>query len=622
MKNLVFILLISFYVFNSYGQGKDSIDSAVVELKRAEYNISSLTKTTLLYKYRVKILRAQGERFGNIEIPFGNHTRLKDFKGNLFDSNGKVIRKILKSELFTVSDFDDYSLYSDSKVKRANIRYFNYPYFVEYEYELEYNYFLGCYWTLLDDYGIASKSVQLVIKSPKDLEIGFRTNKFCGTHDRFIQGNTKVNSWSCQNVNSIPREDFSEGIIDLFPSIVISPKQFCYEGYCGTNDTWENYGKWVWNLLDNRNILPVETILKVHQLTDPVNDTIAKIKSIYRYFQSNTRYVSIQKGIGGFQAVSASTVDKCKYGDCKALSNYLKSLLSVIGVDAIYTEIGNGKDRRIKWSDFPSVYQTNHVILAIPLHGDTIWLECTNNHIPFGYIGSSNCNRKAVCINQTGGKIVNTPDFGSTENYQTTKAIILLDKNGNMRCNATYKESGILMDDLILLKNSDRKNQQKVLIDRYPSVNLEIEDFKISETNDVFPKMLLDIQMNERSFMSRTDRFYTFKPNYLNIFCNAQKFNEKRFNDIWLENSYTMSDTIRFILPINFKPEYIPKGEVIETIFGKYQVEYHSAKNELVYIRNFMFFNGTYSKDKNAELIDFLNNLQIADIQKVIFKEE
>ncbi len=191
-----------------------------------------------------------------------------------------------------------------------------------------------------------------------------------------------------------------------------------------------------------------------------------------------------------------------------------------------------------------------------------------------------------------------------------------------MRCNATYRKSGVLMDELILLKNSDRKNQEKVLIDRFPSVNLEIEDFKISETNDVFPKMILDIQMNERSFISRTERFYTFRPNYLNIFSNSLKFNEKRINDIWSENSYTMSDTIRFILPVNFKPEYLPKDEIIETIFGKYQVEYHFAKSELVYIRNFMFFNGTYSKDKNTELIEFLNNLQIADIQKVIFKEE
>ncbi len=207
MKDLVFILFISFHVFNSYGQDKDSIDSAIVEFKRAEYNISSLTKTTLIYKYRVKILKAQGEKFGNIEIPIGNNIQFRNFKGNLFDSNGKRIRKILQSELFTVSDFDEYSLYSDSKAKRAIIRYFNYPYFVEYEYELEYNYFLGCYWTLLDDYGIASKSVQLVIKSPKDLEIGFRTNKFCGVHDTLTQGNTKVNSWNCQNVNSIPKRN-------------------------------------------------------------------------------------------------------------------------------------------------------------------------------------------------------------------------------------------------------------------------------------------------------------------------------------------------------------------------------------------------------------------------------
>lgn len=621
MKYFISFLIILFVFLNSFGQFTDSGKNAIVELKKAEYNIVSLDKTLLSYKYQVKILNNKGEKYGNIEIPFDNNSHLVNFKGYLFDANGEKIRNISKADLYTVSNFSNYSLYSDDKSKTYSIHYFAYPYIVEYEYEIEFKGFLGCYWTLLEDYDIPSKCVELIIKSPKEIDFSFKTNKFYGTHDTITQGNIKTNTWRAANINSIPKEEFTPGFTDLIPSILISPKQFRYEGYYGMNDSWENYGKWVWNLLENRNTLAIETILKIHELTDSITDTIAKIKCIYKYFQANTRYISIQKGIGGFQPISAAIVDQCKYGDCKALSNYLKSLLSIIGVNAIYTEIGNGRDKRIKWDDLPSVYQTNHVILSIPFHNDTIWLECTNSNVPFGYIGSGNSNRQALYITESGGKIVNTLRYGLEDNYRVTNATVLLNKDGSMQCNAEYKTSGVLMDELINLEGFDRKGQEKLIFEQYPSVNLEIEDFSINETKDIFPKMTFNIKMTEFGFLSKTSGFYSFKPGYLNKINNSLKPNERRENYIFFQNSYMYTDTIKFILPKSFGPEYLPENKTFESVFGKYHTEYFLSKNEFLYIRTFIMHEGLFTSDKYRELNDFLNKAQTADNQNVIFKE-
>jgi len=88
-------------------------------------------------------------------------------------------------------------------------------------------------------------------------------------------------------------------------------------------------------------LLPA-TIEKVHTLVKGISDEREKIKLIYKYLQSKTRYVSIQLGIGGWQPIEASVVDQVGYGDCKALSNYAISLLKEAGIKAYFALVNSG----------------------------------------------------------------------------------------------------------------------------------------------------------------------------------------------------------------------------------------------------------------------------------------
>ena len=82
-------------------------------------------------------------------------------------------------------------------------------------------------------------------------------------------------------------------------------------------NSWKNYGIWKNQLLDRRDNLPVETINTIKQLTNGLSTKKEKVKKVYEFVQSKTRYVSVQLGIGGWQPFTAEIVDKYGYGDCK-----------------------------------------------------------------------------------------------------------------------------------------------------------------------------------------------------------------------------------------------------------------------------------------------------------------
>src|SRR5690606_4540730 len=105
-------------------------------------------------------------------------------------------------------------------------------------------------------------------------------------------------------------------------------------------------------------------------------------------------------------------VEKTGYGDCKALSNYMVALLGSVGIKGYYSLIMAGENFTPLQTDFPSS-QFNHVVVAVPNGSDTLWLECTSQTQPFGYLGSFTDDRYALMILDDGATLVKTGSYGS-----------------------------------------------------------------------------------------------------------------------------------------------------------------------------------------------------------------
>ena len=99
-------------------------------------------------------------------------------------------------------------------------------------------------------------------------------------------------------------------------------------------------------------------------------------------------------------------------------------MLKEIAIPSTYTVISTTNERL--WPDFSSANQMNHVILQVPLPKDTLWLECTDPSLPFGYIHHGIAGHAALLIAPAGGSIHRLPTYPDSLNTQHIIATITL----------------------------------------------------------------------------------------------------------------------------------------------------------------------------------------------------
>ena len=201
------------------------------------------------------------------------------------------------------------------------------------------------------------------------------------------------------------------------------------------------------DLYRGRDQLPEEAKRKVHELINGVTDDRQKIGILYSFLQQDTHYVGIELGIGGWQPFDAADVYHKKYGDCKALSNYMVALLKEAGIRACNVLIRAGFAAPAMDTGFVCG-QFNHAIVIAFAGKDSIWLECTNPDLAPGYLSSFTDDRDALLLDDDGGHIVHTPVYGAKENRLIRVLQGNIDSGGNLQAGLRIIYSGLEQDAL------------------------------------------------------------------------------------------------------------------------------------------------------------------------------
>ena len=572
--------------------------NAVIRNDKTEVTVNSIDQLTIKHKRVVTVLNKLGNNVVSASQNYNNDSKVSSISAVIYDARGEKIKKYSKSKFLDISAVDGGTLYSDSRVLYLDHTPTSYPYTVvfESEYKTSSTGFISGWFPVEGYFVSVEKSSYKLINNT---EIVFRKKE--SNFKEFNIENTSTDlelNYALTNQKAKKYERATISYLDFLPRLQVALNNFTLKGIRGSASSWEVFGKWMNDyLLQGRGELNEATKSKIKGLVKGIEDPIEKAKIVYKYMQNKTRYISVQVGIGGWEPINANTVDEVGYGDCKGLTNYTKALMDVVGVESYYTVVYADNKRNID-KDFTSI-QGNHVILNIPNKGKDIWLECTSQIKPFGFLGDFTDNRDVLVVTPKGGIIKRTTKYVNDANLQEITGEVQLKSNGDVDAVIKRKSLGIQYDDRFFIESKNKEDLERYYKSSVWDYNNNLEVLDVALKNDKDSVVFRErVKVSINNYATVSDQNYLFRLNVFNKISGVPKRYRKRLMPLKIDRGFTDVDKIKIKLPKGYKLETIPRELSIDNKFGTYELRTEKIDEQtLMFHRKYALKDGVYPKE-------------------------
>lgn len=598
---------------------------AVIRLDETNFQVKSPGLGTLKRHLVVTVLDAEGAEHAQLVFAYTKLNKLIDLEGVLYDALGEKVRKLKKDNIGDYGGVQAMNLFDDVRFKVAEFNYANFPFTVEFTYELQDKQLTSYqrWFPHSSPSEVSIESSKLTIEIPENLApLRYKeVNGIAPVQNSKTEKGNLVYTWSVKNLAAHEVEDFMPKWLKRGPGVMAAPSIFEMDGYKGDFSTWQKVGEFDNILGQGRDVLDAQAIEDIKAFTKNETTTLGKVQKVYEYLQQKTRYISIQLGIGGLQPFPAQYVAEKGYGDCKALSNYTKALLKALDINSYYTSIQAGDGEPDILTDFPA-QQFNHVILCVPIKQDTVWLECTSQTNAFGYMSAFTSNRHALLATPQGGVLVKTPALTSKDNLIKRNITMTISATGETLAKFDIDFKGIFHDDyegLMLTGNTDE--QIEYLHKSLHLANASFKHIAWKQDKARVPSLKLNCEVNLKKTASLSGSRLFITPNiFFSEDYQPSNPNEERKHPIEIVNTYSYQDEFTIQLPSYQTVEALPPNVNITSKFGVFKTEYRLQEGKLIVTRYFERKNGLFQASEYNEMLEFYKKIAKADRAQMVLK--
>jgi Flp pilus assembly protein TadD/transglutaminase-like putative cysteine protease len=354
-----------------------------------------------------------------------------------------------------------------------------------------------------------------------------------------------------------------------------------------TFTSWAQVAAWYANLEKGRTDPTPEIRTKTQELIQGHSTELEKIAALYDYVSKNIRYVSLSFGLGRYQPHSAADVFKNQYGDCKDKHTLLAAMLQSAGIpsDAVLIPFARKIDTNV-----PSPSQFDHLITAVPIGEELIWMDSTAEVAPFRLLSPPLRNKSALLVEPDGaGRLVLTPmdpPFLSTQHVEIEAHVNDL---GRLTATLRYFLRG---DNEYALRVAFRRTpetQWKELgqtIAALDGIKGEITNVKPSDPSDTEKPFELDLDFAQANYLDWSSKKSKVGVPLLAI--GLPDANEDATDPIHLGSPLDVTMDLKMTLPANFSAR-APVAVSVERDYAEFKSTYHFENHVLTAQRTLNF---------------------------------
>ncbi|GLR17661.1 DUF3857 domain-containing protein [Portibacter lacus] len=598
-------------VSNTYENAND-----VVLEEKIEYAVLSKKKAIKTTYKKILILSEDSDDTG-YAVGFNDLIKVKNLNVSIFDADGKRLEKYKKKDFHDLPTPSN-ELYSDSRSLSLSFEKFNPPYIIEIESEVEYDGMQVYDHYYPNQYNQAVVKSSYIISYPSDLKIRYRGyNGMMDPKEKTLD-NKKALVWEVENLPALKYEPLGPSGYRVFPLVKIYPTQFYFDGYEGSQETWETYNDFYYQLNVDRDQLSPEMAAKVKQLTEDKDDEFSKIDALYTYLKENMRYISVQLGIGGWQTFDAAYVEHNKFGDCKALSNFMGAMLSEIGVENNKVIIKRGEEVYNPLSEeFVDAGLFNHAILYVP--SQDMFVECTSNNYPLGYLGNDNANKKVMISTASGPIFKHTPKMGKDENTKHISTSIELLESGGAHIKSVSTYEGYRHDYYrTVLPMMTQEEKEKSFQRSYPVGIQKLFSYE-DDIIDGEPKLQTKYELEVSQYGSRAGKRLFIPLDGVNSELSVPSSVEERKLNFYSIVEETVEHEITIIIPDDYEIEALPNENFDEdTVYGSFRLSISKEDDAIKVYKKWVSKIFEFPPEKYNEYREKMKTFSSLDNSKIV----
>ncbi|MBW7674002.1 DUF3857 domain-containing protein [Chryseobacterium chendengshani] len=596
--------------------------SAVIRNENTVVEINKIDEIVYRNLSAVTILNKDAISYSIPKIYYEKGDVISNVKVTVYDEKGGKLKSYSKSDFSDMAANSQGTFYSDNRVMVLSYTPTSFPYTVEFSYDQkDQNTVFIPDFTPFYSHNISLEKSSFKILNKSGINLRTKTYdspfKYAAVD---VQDNGNEKLYTYQNVAAIDEAELVPNPQKILPKVSFSLDQFSLVGKKGNITSWKDFGLWYYNNLLTPVSVSTPQIKSEIAALNLSGSTEEKVKKIFQYMQSKTRYIFVALGIGGWQPMMPDEVQKKGYGDCKGLTIYMKTLLDEAGIPSYYAII-NANSSPVSFDvEFPKM-GGNHAILVIPTDKGNIWLENTSQDIAFNHMSYNTTDRNVLAVKSTGIDIMETPSYTSQQSKEKQILNIQINPDKTISGKGKFSYTGNQYDFNLSYISLSQKDKNEAMKSKFSSLNFENVEMNNFVNNKDLASIDFDLNFKASNYSKMMGDSFIFRavPIYSTGFYHTDENRQLPF-----ENRFSYEDDyeIVFQLPANYVIEEMPQNGLVTSDFGTYMITFEKKQDQLVVKRTINMKKGIYSKEKYNDYVNFRKKIMNADNSKILISKK